>query len=122
MSKKTMSAADLLNQAKGGGDPAKEKATFIADTLHCIITDERGNTVIETTLTPRGFTAKKDNRTGLVRGGLGWYGDVRGDDVGFYEDHAGVKMAVSAGLRVSLDGIKVSPDAEVDLTGGNSEE
>lgn len=102
----------LKNSPKAEGP---ERAEFIADNLHCLITDESGNTVLECTIPSRGFKAKTDKRSGLTRGGIGWYADVRGDDAGEYKG-----FGVTAGLRLSLDGVKVEPGTEVDLSGDDA--
>lgn len=104
----------LKNSPKAEGP---ERAEFKADNLHCLITDEAGNTVLECTIAPRGFKAKVDKRSGREAGGIGWYADIRGDDAGEYRG-----FGVTAGLRLSLDGVKVEPGTEVDLTGDDSEE
>jgi len=108
---KTIDMAALVALKNGPKDTGPERAEFKADTLHCIITDASGNTVLECSLEPRGFKAKEDKRNRRVSGGIGWYADVRGDDAGEYRG-----FPVSAGLRLSLDGVKVEPGTVVDLT------
>jgi hypothetical protein len=98
--------------------PADEKATFLAGNLKVLITDEdTGAVVVETVMTPRGFKAKEDKRSGRLHGGVGWYSDIRGEDAGTYRE-----LPISAGLRVSLAGIKVSPADTIDLTGEAGED
>ena len=104
----------LKNSPKADGP---ERAEFKADELHCLITDATGNTVLECTIPPRGFKAKEDKRTRRTAGGIGWYADVRGDDAGQYRG-----FGVTAGLRLSLDGVKVEPGTLVDLTEEDGEE
>jgi len=109
MKKINMAALQALKD--GPKDTGPDRAEFKADNLHCIITDASGNTVLECTLEARGFKAKEDKRTRRTAGGIGWYADVRGDDAGEYRG-----FPVSAGLRLSLDGVKVEPGTVVDLT------
>ncbi len=109
----TFNASQLQNQdnKQAGDDLVGKQATFKAHALAVTIKDaETGEIVMETTLEPRGFKAKKDGRSGQIRGGVGWYASVTGEACGEY---AG--MPVSAGLRLSLDGIKLSPDDTVNL-------
>jgi hypothetical protein len=108
---KKIDMAALVALKNGPKDEGPERAEFKADNLHCIITDAAGNTVLECSLAPRGFKAKEDKRTRRTAGGIGWYADVRGDDSGTYRG-----FPVSAGLRLSLDGVKVEPGTVVDLT------
>jgi hypothetical protein len=98
-------------------DAGPDRAEFKADTLHCKITTPDGEVVLECTMAPRGFKAKEDKRSRRTAGGIGWYADVRGDDAGSYKT-----FPVSAGLRLSLDGVKVEPGTVVDLTGEPSDE
>ena len=109
-------------QARASGnsetpDPTKEKATFRASNLAIQITDQdTGEVVIDGVMTPRGFTAKS-KADGTKLGGVGWYLDARGDHCGTYRG-----LPVNAGMRVSLDGLKVSPSDVVDLTEEADEE
>lgn len=96
-------------------DEVGKTATFKAHALCVTITDaETGAIVLETTMEPRGFKAKKDKRSGKIQGGVGWYASVTGEDCGIYND--GVRdLPVSAGLRISLDGVKLPPADSVNL-------
>jgi hypothetical protein len=107
---KKLDMAALKAKANGPKDEGPDRATFVADNLHCLITDAAGNTVLECTIEPRGFKAK-EKRNRRVEGGIGWYADVRGDDSGEYRG-----FPVSAGLRLSLAGIAVEPGTLVDLS------
>ncbi len=108
----------LKNPKSDAASKGPQRATFKASNLTVTITNQdTGELVMEAVLTPRGFTCKEDKRSGKTQGGIGWYADIRGDDCGAYKDHNGDSLAVSAGLRVSVAGIKVGPDDVVDLTG-----
>lgn len=92
----------------------KPKATFLADTLEIVVRSKlTGEVVLECDVEPRGFGAKEVTsgpNKGKMMGGVGWYGDVRADNCGTYQD-----FPVSAGLRLSLDGIKIPPSDTIDL-------
>lgn len=111
----TFNASQLRNKENKSDtdDLVGKTATFKAHALCVTITDaETGETVLETTMEPRGFKAKKDGRSGKIQGGVGWYASVTGENCGEYGPES---MPVSAGLRISLDGIKVSPTDTVNL-------
>lgn len=106
-----MRALQAIKNGKGGGAEGPESADFKANPLHCLITDSvTGETVLECTMTARGFKAKENKKTRQTVGGVGWYQGVSGDDCGTYQD-----FPVNAGLRVSVDGIKVEPGTPIDL-------
>jgi len=69
-----------------GDDPTP--TGFNADTLRCHVTDSQGNTVLDCNLNPKGFKAKKDNRSGKWGNTLGWQAMPKGDDSGTYCDVA----------------------------------
>ena len=113
----TFNASQLQNRdnKSDADDLVGKAATFKAHALAVTIKDaETGEIVMETTLEPRGFKAKLDKRSGKIQGGVGWYASVSGEDCGEYSNGEEV-MPVSAGLRLSLDGIKVSPLDTVNL-------
>jgi hypothetical protein len=112
---KTLTLSSLtaeINSPKANAED--ERATFKADDLTVTVTDPEGNVVMTATLEPRGFKAKQDKRSGRLLGGIGWYGDIRGDSRGEYKG-----LPLSGGLRISVDGVKVQPGDVVDLTGSD---
>ncbi len=92
-----------------------QAAKFKAHPLNVQITDSvTGALVMDTVLQPRGYKAKLDKRSGKVQGGVGWYVGISGEDCGEYA--VGDKVfPVSAGLRLSLVGVKLSPTDSVNL-------
>jgi hypothetical protein len=106
---KTINSNDLLsgNTQEQGPD----RAEFKADTLHVQITRPDGTVVAECDMEPRGFQAKENKKTGRTVGGVGWYADIRGDELGTYG-----AFSVNGGLRLSLDKVKVEPGTIVDLS------
>ena len=112
---KTLNLNSLINEINAPKTSEEvERAEFKAEDLTVTVTDPSGNVVMSATLSPRGFKAKTDKRSGRTLGGIGWYGDVRGDDRGEYKG-----LPLSAGLRISVDGVKVEPGTLVDLTGSD---
>ncbi len=112
---KTMTLEDIKNLQTGAGeeDTGPKGATFLADTLTLTITDPSGNVVLQAPMSPRGFKAKEDKRNGKVKGGCGWYAAPKASDGGSYQG-----IPVNGGFRLSLDGVKLSPDQTVDLRSG----
>jgi len=107
---KTISAADLLSG--NTQDEGPDRAEFKADTLTVTIARPDGTIVAEVEMEPRGFKAKENGNTKRTVGGVGWYADMRGDNLGQYG-----AFKVNGGLRLSLDGVKVEPGTIVDLDG-----
>ena len=90
-----------------------EKADFIADILTVTVTRPDGTVVMEAEMEPRGFKAKevKSGPTkGQMLGGVGWYAAVTAKEGGAYDD-----FPLQAGLRISLDGVKLNPSDSLNL-------
>lgn len=96
-------------KSAGKGTSEQQRATFKADALTITVTRPNGEVVMQCVAEPRGFNAKE--KSGVLEGGIGWYADVRGDDAGSYNG-----LPLQAGLRISVDGVKVHPSEVVDLT------
>lgn len=110
---KVINLADLQAEPSNSGGSVtqdKPKANFLADDLLVTVTTPEGTVVLETVLKSRGFAAKVDKRSGKEQGGIGWYGDINGDDCGTYRG-----LPVSAGLRLSIAGKKFAPGDTIDL-------
>ena len=89
-------------------EKAPDRGVFKAETLRCTITRPNGEVVAECDMPARAFSPSE--KTG--KGGIGWYADLssRKENSGSYRG-----VAVSAGLRLSVEGLKISAGDTVNL-------
>ena len=95
-----------VNMNKDSDSDSDGRGTFIADELVVEIKDPSGKIIATSVLEPRAFKPSK-SKTGILKGGCGWYtSKIEGSYKG---------LPLTAGLRVSLKGIKVEAGNKINL-------
>lgn len=114
----TMTLEALEALADGGSQEGGEdqRCDFQADDLTATITNSSGDVLATIAMPARAFKPKKD-RSGQLKGGVGWYGSVQSEDGVMFG-----KVPLSGQVRLSVAKLKFGPDDKVDLTTTDDEE